>query len=278
LCSSLTDALQSQQLLPPGFVAVPGLPLCSRLACLAALLLTAAFSSAHADLPALIETVRASVLPVGTFNPINSPRFTFRGSGFVVDDGTLLITNAHVLPEPGTVPTPQLAVLVARADAGPQARMATLLGEDRLHDLALLRIEGPALPALTLAGPTAAREGMDVALMGFPIGGVLGYSLVTHRGIISSITAIALPALNARQLGERAISRLREGPFEVYQLDATAYPGNSGGPLLDAGAGQVLGVVNMVLVRGTRESALSNPTGISYAVPVRFVRDLLKDR
>jgi S1-C subfamily serine protease len=64
----------------------------------------------------------------------------------------------------------------------------------------------------------------------------------------------------------------------VYQLDATAYPGNSGGPLLDAHGGQVVGIVNMVLVKGTRESALTNPTGITYAIPVRFARDLLNHR
>ena len=82
--------------------------------------------------------------------------------------------------------------------------------------------------------------------------------------------------MRARQLDAKTVSRLRDGPFEVYQLDATAYPGNSGGPLLNAQTGEVVGVVNMVLVRGTRESALSNPTGITYAIPVRFVRELLQ--
>jgi hypothetical protein len=47
---------------------------------------------------------------------------------------------------------------------------------------------------------------------------------------------------------------------------------------LDADTGQVLGIVNMVLVKGGRESALSNPTGISYAVPVRHLHELLKGR
>jgi len=46
-------------------------------------------------------------------------------------------------------------------------------------------------------------------------------------------------------------------------------------PLLDAETGEVVGVVNMVLVKGTKESALSQPTGISYAIPARFVEDLI---
>lgn len=231
---------------------------------------------ARADLRPLMQSVRESVLPVGTFNALNSPRFTFRGSGFVVGDGNLLLTNAHVLPEAATTPAPQLAVLVMRADGGREARMATLLRVDRSHDLALLRVAGAALPALAMAAAGGVQEGLEVALVGFPIGGVLGFSPVIHRGIVSSLTNIALPAATAQQLPERTAARLRDGPFAVYQLDATAYPGNSGGPLLDAKTGQVVGVVNMVLVRGTRESALSSPTGITYAIPAHFALELLK--
>jgi len=240
-----------------------------------ALLAPLASRNAWADLPALVATSRAAVLPVGTFNALESPRFGFRGSGFVVGDGNLLITNAHVLPPSSIVPALQLAVLVNARGSSADVRRATLLQTDRVHDLALLRLEGPRLPALPLAEPSSVREGMDLAVMGYPIGGVLGFSMVTHRGILASITAIALPSQTARQLEPRAIAQLREGPFEIYQLDATAYPGNSGGPVLDVGTGAVIGVLNMVLVRGSRESALSNPTGISYAVPVRFVKEIL---
>jgi S1-C subfamily serine protease len=61
----------------------------------------------------------------------------------------------------------------------------------------------------------------------------------------------------------------------VFQLDATAYPGNSGSPIYDADTGEVLGIINMVLVKSTREAALSQPSGITYAIPVRHLRALL---
>ncbi|NWG73889.1 MAG: trypsin-like peptidase domain-containing protein [Rubrivivax sp.] len=155
---------------------------------------------------------------------------------------------------------------------------ASVVAVDRARDLALLRIDGPPARALALAEPATIREGQSIAFIGFPIGGVLGYAHVTHRGIISSITTIALPAQRAGQLNEQALRRLSEGPFEIYQLDAVAYPGNSGGPVFNADNGEVVGVINMVMVKGTRESALSNPTGLTYAVPVRFVRELLERR
>ena len=152
---------------------------------------------------------------------------------------------------------------------------------DDAHDLALLRIEGPAAPALALGDSERVREGDDLAFTGFPIGGVLGYSPVTHRATVSSITPAALPSPSARQLQERAVRGLRNGTFEIFQLDATAYPGNSGGPLFHPQTGEVLGVLNMVLVKSRRESVLSNPSGIAYAIPAadlaRIVTGLVEE-
>ncbi len=172
-------------------------------------------------------------------------------------------------------------VVVVPTQAGGSAtagRAATLLGLDREHDLALLRIDGAPLPALPLADEPRAREGAAVAIIGFPIGGALGFTPVTHRGIVSSITAIALPAPTSQSLNSQAINRLRQGSFDIYQLDATAYPGNSGGPVLEVESGKVIAVINMVLVKGSKETAISHPSGISYAIPVRFVSELLKGR
>ena len=61
----------------------------------------------------------------------------------------------------------------------------------------------------------------------------------------------------------------------MYQLDATAYPGNSGSPLYDPETGVVIGVLNMVFVKSTKENVLSDPSGISYAIPVEYLQRLL---
>ena len=243
--------------------------------CLA--LAAAAALPARADLANVIVRSKPSVLPVGTFNATESPRFGFRGTGFVVGDGNLVATNFHVLPAGAEADSgPVMAVMTGREGDLGQLRRARVVGTDRPRDLALLRIEGAAMSPMPLEDSGPAREGQSIAVLGFPIGGTLGFAMVTHRGIIASVTTAALPAATAQQLDPRALVRLREGNFEIYQLDATAYPGNSGGPVVDADTGRVVAIINMVLIKAGRESALSNPTGISYAIPVRHLIELIK--
>ena len=232
-------------------------------------------------LPDVIERIKPSVLAVGFFNETQSPRFVFRGTGFVVGDGNLLVTCSHVADsdtQPGKMG--RLVVLSSNGKGAGQIRQADVLEVDKEHDLTVLRFGGNPLPALDLGKAASVREGQSVAFMGFPLGGALGFAPVTHRGMVSSVTSVALPSPTAQQLNARSISRLREGAFEMLQLDATAYPGNSGGPLFDAETGEIVGVVNMVTLKGTRESALTHPSGISYAIPVEFVLQLhtLRDR
>jgi S1-C subfamily serine protease len=238
--------------------------------------------AARAGLPEVVAAAKPAVVAVGTYSEVANPRFGFRGTGFVVGNGLMLITNAHVLPPPGTTPEPQLVLHVPGSRVNNEGhgdtRTLSIVAMDRAHDLVLLRFGGSPLPTLKLAADGSAREGQAIALIGFPIGSVLGFSHVTHSGIISSITPIVLPPANARQLDAAAVARMRAGVFDILQLDAIAYPGNSGGPLLDIATGEVLGVLNMVVVKSTRESALSDPTGISYALPVRYVHALLDRR
>ncbi|MDP2370735.1 S1 family peptidase [Rhodoferax sp.] len=231
----------------------------------------------QADLPAAIDKVKPSVVIVGSYKASNSPRFRLRGTGFVVGGGNLAVTNAHVLPDPSEDFSDSAMVLQVRVAPNElQMRPAQVVAVDREHDLALLRFEGPSVPALALRDSSTVREGQSIAFMGFPIGGALGFSPVTHRGLVSSITAAALPTPTAQQLNAKAIRGLRAGTFNIFQLDATAYPGNSGGPLFDPETGEVLGVINMVFIKGTKESALTHPSGISYAIPSTHVAQLLQ--
>ena len=227
-------------------------------------------------LPDLIERVKPSVVGVGTFDRTRSPAFNLRGTGFVLGNGNLVATNAHVIPESLNASGSEAVVIRLTSSSGEVVqRVVRVAGSDKSHDLALLRIEGVPLQAIPLHNGVV-REGQSVVFMGFPIGTVLGLSTVTHRGIISAITPVALPGASAQQLNEKVIKRLKSGTFNVYQLDGTAYPGNSGGPLLDADTGEVIGVINMVFVKGTKESVLSQPSGITFAIPVQHLQELLQ--
>lgn len=252
----------------------------SRVPGAAAVLLVAAAMVAGPARAGLVEVVAASkpsIVAVGTFSALSNPRFGFRGTGFVVRGGNLVVTNAHVLPPTdANAVGSRLVIQTPRAAAAAgEIRAATVVTIDHEHDLALLRFEGTGLPELRLAGAELAPDGLSIAVIGFPIGGLLGFTPVTHRGIISAVTPIVLPAPQSQQLSPNAIARLRRGSFDIYQLDANAYPGNSGGPVLNDQTGEVVGVINMVLIRGLKESALSQPTGISYAIPVLYVRQLI---
>lgn len=248
-----------------------------RRSCLLSLL--AWHSRPRAELAGLIVRSRRSIVAVGTYSALRSPRFTFSGTGFALGDGTVVATCFHVLPDlPSTAERVELAVQLKSERGQLEWRVAKVLVRDRAKDLCLLRIEGAPLIAMTLTehDEVDSAEGAPVALLGFPIGGALGFNVVTHRGIVSSHVTSTAPAPSSGSLSDRAVLGARGGAFDLLQLDATAYPGNSGGPLINADSGSVVGVVSMVLVKGTRESALSSPTGITYAVPAKYVAALLK--
>jgi serine protease Do len=233
---------------------------------------------ALAGSPDTIARVKASVVAVGTVQKLRSPQFRFSGTGFAVGDGSLVATNAHVIAGPlaaGADPE-MLAIAIPSEDPNKgQVRLVQRLAQDAERDLALLRLPGPPLPALALRDSDTVREGEQYLLTGFPIGAVLGLFAATHRASIAAITPIAIPPGDARKLDAALIRRLQSGAYPVFQLDATAYPGNSGSPLYDPATGEVIGVLNMVFVRGTKESALTNPSGISYAIPSKYLQALI---
>jgi S1-C subfamily serine protease len=180
-----------------------------------------------------------------------------------------------VIPEKLNVDNNETLAVFSGRGANATAHPATVLVIDKDHDLAVLAIQGAPLPALSLGDSTNVREGQQIAFTGFPIGMVLGLYPVTHRGIVSAITPIARPVENARTLNAAQLEHLRKSRFDTFQLDATAYPGNSGSPVYEAATGRVIGVLNSVFVKESKESVLERPSGISYAIPATHVQHLL---
>lgn len=187
-------------------------------------------------------------------------------------DGNQVATNAHVLPNTSGPDDPVLAVLIRSKGSEGTLRLAKIVQRLQERDLAVVRIDGPPLPALKLGDSSAVREGQSIAFTGFPIGGALGYSPVTHRGIVSAITPIGIPGGNASQLNPQLIQQLKRGAFDIFQLDATAYPGNSGSPVYEIESGTVIGVINMVFIKGSKEAAITSPSGITYAIPADHLK------
>ena len=233
------------------------------------------------SLPDIIDRVRPSVVGVGTLYPDRQPNrkgspVAYRGTGFVVGNGRQVITNAHVIPEKLDTDNRQSLAIFAGRGASAKAHPVRLVKSDQQHDLAVLEIlDGTTLPALDLGDSSQVREGQEVAFTGFPIGMVLGLYPVTHRGIVAAITPVARPMENARNLDPVQLKRLRNR-YDVFQLDAIAYPGNSGSAVYDPRTGVVLGVLNSVFVKESRETMLERPSGISYAIPVSYVKALLR--
>lgn len=231
-----------------------------------------------AELTALIPVIKRSVVGVGTFERTRSPSTTFVGTGFVVGDGLGVITNAHVVPEnTDAAHMEQLGIVVGDGDMV-RFRPAELVARDTEHDLAYLRLSGPPLPALELADSDGVLEGASLAFTGYPLGMVLGLHAATNRATLSAVTPIVMPSLSSRKLDARQITALAHAPFNIFQLDGTAYPGNSGSPLYDAATGKVVGVINAVFVKGLKENAISNPSGITYAIPANYARALMQKK
>lgn len=241
----------------------------------------AALEAHAANLADTVERVSPSVVGVGTAFPPrrpigDRPPRRMLGTGFVVRSKgkSFVITNAHVVAlelEAGL--GEHIAVYPGRGRDIDQ-RVAKIVEYDEIHDLAVLSYEGDVIAPVTLAPRGAARPGESVAFTGFPIGAVLGLYPTTHAGIISAVTPIVRSVDQSRELSALQLRRMRN-VYNVYQLDAIAYPGNSGSAVYLAESGSVIGVMNSVFVKESKETLLSKPSGIAYAIPVAFVHDLL---
>ena len=161
---------------------------------------------------------------------------TGSGSGFVVDEDGLIITNAHLVAEHS-----QVTIRFANDDH----LTAQVAGYDQHSDLAALRPDAAAgrrFHPIPMAEPDSISVGDTVIALGFPLGDELGRDYTVTAGIVSALR--------------------REGGVDRIQTDAAINPGNSGGPLLNR-AGRLVGV---------NAETYATYHGISFAIGLAAVR------
>ena len=167
------------------------------------------------------------------------------GSGFIISNDGLILTNAHVVED--------AAELVVRL-ADKREFKGKVLGADKLTDVAVVKIDAKDLPALRLGSSDKLRVGEWVAAIGSPF------------GLESSVTAGIVSAKSRNLPDDRLV------PF--IQTDVAVNPGNSGGPLFNM-AGEVVGINSQIF------STSGGYMGLSFAIPidlaVKIKDQLVKD-
>ena len=239
-----------------------------------ALVFLVAPAQAGSSLVETIAKVKPGVVGVGTFNPLGRPQNELLGTGFVVADGRHVLTAIHVVDSQSLDRRAKLSVFVGEGESA-QVRDATVVARDGAHDMALLRISGAALPVVSLDQGPARPDGADIAFTGFPVGAVYGLYPATHRGMIAASAPIARPQASPGELTADMI-RAPSQNIIAYQLDATSFPGNSGGPVYDPATGVVIGIVNSTFVQQSKESSLDRPSGVTFAIPIAPAIELLR--
>jgi S1-C subfamily serine protease len=168
-----------------------------------------------------------------------------QGSGFVLDKAGHILTNFHVVEGANR----GIEVMLSNKNR----YQAKVVGQDKVHDLALLQINAPNLQPVTLADSSQLAVGQKVYAIGNPFG--LTGTMTT--GIISAI---------------RPIRNADGAPIEdAIQTDAAINPGNSGGPLLNS-RGEVIGINTMIASNGADQSS-----GIGFAIPINTAKAVLAD-
>ena len=169
----------------------------------------------------------------------NKPRRVGLGTGFIIREDGLILTNAHVVRDADIIE-------VQLTEKSDKQYKAELIGSDARADIALIKIKPDTkLSVVSLGSSKDTEVGEWVAAFGNPY----GHGHTMTKGIISS--------------KGRALSDINK--FPLFQTDASINPGNSGGPLVNS-KGQVIGINSAIDARAQ---------GIGFAIPIDEIKLLL---
>ena len=195
----------------------------------------------HKAIPSVVNITSKTVAYDFFYGPVPQEG---QGSGFIIDKEGHILTNYHVVGD-----TAQVEVTLHNK----KTYKAEVIGRDRGHDLAVIKIEAPGVVPAVLGD----SKNLQVGQKTFAIGNPFGLAGTMTRGIISSLRPIRSP----------------EGGYieEAIQTDAAINPGNSGGPLLNS-HGEVIGINSLIATGGSNQSA-----GIGFAIPINVAKAVLND-
>jgi putative serine protease PepD len=190
-----------------------------------------------------VADVAARVLPSTVSIEVASSSAQGSGSGFVLREDGLILTNNHVIAEAAEAGE----IRVVFSD-GTEAD-AEVVGRTADYDLAVLRVDRTGLVPLDFGDSDDVVVGDPVIAIGAPL------------GLESTVTTGIVSALNRPV----AAGPADENSFiNAIQTDAAINPGNSGGPLVNM-AGQVIGI-NSAIARNPSSDAAGN-IGLGFAIP-----------
>lgn len=169
-------------------------------------------------------------MPFGGTEEIPEQRGT--GSGFIISDDGLIMTNAHVVDGADKI----VVRLTDRREF-----TGKVLGTDKQTDIAIVKIDAKDLPVLRIGNSDKLRVGEWVAAIGSPF------------GLDNTVTAGIVSALSRNLPTDQYV------PF--IQTDVAVNPGNSGGPLFNM-AGEVVGINSQIF------STSGGFMGLSFAIPI----------
>jgi len=201
-----------------------------------------------------VDKTSSSVVAIGAttqvfnpFNPFALPKTQNNtiGTGFVVSDKGIIVTNKHVVSETA------IKYNVVTKD-GKKYEIRKIY-RDPILDLAIVQIDGSDLKALELGDSSKLKVGQTVIAIGNALG---SFTNTVTTGVVSG--------LGRRVVAGDPFSGSAESLDDLIQTDAAINPGNSGGPLLNS-AGQVIGV-NVATTEGAQN--------IGFAVPINSVKKI----
>src|SRR5215213_9833748 len=218
-----------------------------------------AITTAVSKVAASVVTVQTEVVEQSRRDPFDiffgraQPRTqSGLGTGFVVRNDGVIVTNAHVVSGANRV-----SVMMRDGTVHP----AKVLGADETNDLAVLKTEAKGLPTLKLGNSNNVVIGEWAIAIGNPYGFYFG----------NSEPSVSVGVISATQRNLMGSGDGQQGAyFDMIQTDAAINPGNSGGPLVNAD-GEVIGVNTNIF------SPTGSSVGLGFAIPINRVARVVDD-